>query len=108
MEPYGWTEVDDKRENVGYFSWVSTENGYAAHDNYFCIVILEKCNIKCAIEYHLSTCRPKSWSQIRHIKWSSNERVEVRGTVPTENVYSLEQCTDGIFFFCYDIRVLLR
>lgn len=41
MEPSGWTEVDDKRENVSYFSWVSTGNGYVAYDNYFCIVILE-------------------------------------------------------------------
>lgn len=41
MEPSGCTEVDDKRGNVSYFSWVSTENGYVAHDHYFCIVILE-------------------------------------------------------------------
>lgn len=30
-----------KEECESYFSGVSTENGYAAHDNYFCIVILE-------------------------------------------------------------------
>lgn len=95
------------KEKMSYFSWVSTGNGYVAYDNYFCIVILENVTLNVQLNT-ICLVAGQNHNHRSDILSKALMRVEVRDTVPTESVYSLEQCTDGTFFFCYDIRVLLK
>ena len=97
MQASGCTEVDDKRGNVEVI-FPECLQKICSPWQLFLWCGIRKCTMKCAVEYHLFSCRPKSWPRIWHIKDSSHERVKVRGTIPTENVISLEHI--GLMCVC--------